>query len=141
MVVVIFSDLRDNFKNERPYFIFLYRIYIKIYFCAIYSELIAKLLAPITAKRIKEMEHFKPLAGFNPILYWKRISVPVFFGFGENDKNVPVDNCIERLKENNLNNFQIRSYPNGGHAIIDIHTERMSQKYLDDLVEFIRGVE
>lgn len=97
----------------------------------------AKLIAPITANNIKKMKFFIPLVGFDPIPYWKNINVPVFFGFGENDKNVPVDACIERLKENNLSNFKTKIYSQGGHGIIDVKANIMNQEYLNDLVKFI----
>ena len=101
---------------------------------------IAKLLAPVATKMIKKMEHIKPLVGFDPIPYWKRIEIPVFFGFGGDDKNVPVEACIERLKENKLNRFQIKTYPQGGHAIRNVESNRVSKEYLDDLVIFIKEV-
>ncbi len=101
---------------------------------------IAKLIAPITANNIKKMKFFIPLVGFDPIPYWKSINVPVFFGFGENDKNVPIDACIDRLKENNLNNFKIKIYPQGGHGIIDVKANKMNHDYLNDLVKFIKEV-
>lgn len=101
---------------------------------------IAKLIAPITSDRIKKMEHFSSFVGFDPIPYWKDVNVPVFLAFGEDDKNVPVSACIERLKENDLNNYKINTYPNGGHGIIDVESKTMSKRCLNDLVTFIKGV-
>jgi uncharacterized protein len=103
-------------------------------------KFIAKLIAPITAENIKKKEFFAPLVGFDPIPYWKNIEIPVFFGFGENDQNVPIGQCIERLRENDLNNFMIKTYPNGGHGIIDAKAKIMNQEYLNDLVKFIKDV-
>lgn len=100
---------------------------------------IAKLIAPITSDRIKKMEHFSSLVGFDPIPYWKELNIPVFLAFGEDDKNVPVSACIERLKENDLNSYKIKTYPNGGHGIIDVESKKMNKKYLNDLVAFIKG--
>ncbi len=99
---------------------------------------IAKLIAPITVSSIKESEYFNPIAGFDPIPYWKKINVPVFFAYGGNDKNVPVEACIHRLEENNLNDFKIKTYPQGGHAIRDVKTDKVSQEFLNDLVRFIK---
>ncbi len=98
---------------------------------------IAKFIARFTSEKIKKMEFFIPFAGFDPIPFWKRISIPVFFAFGENDKNVPVDKCIERLKENDLNDFKIKIYPQGGHGIIDVKANIMNQDCLNDLVKFL----
>lgn len=101
---------------------------------------IAKMIAPITSNQIKKREHFIPFVGLDPIPYWKRIDVPVFIGYGENDKNVPVEACEKRLKENGLDHFKVKTYPQGGHAIIDMQTKKMNEEYLDDLVKFIKGV-
>lgn len=101
---------------------------------------IAKLIAPITSNNLKKKDFFIPTAGFDPIPYWKSINVIVFFAFGENDKNVPVDESIDRLKENDLNKFKIKIYPTGGHGIVDIKTNKVNEEYLNDLVEFIKEV-
>ena len=103
-------------------------------------KFIAKLIAPLTARRISKLPHQKALTGFDPIPYWKQISVPVFMGFGGDDKNVPVDKCIERLESNNLNKFQVKVYPQGGHAIRNTETGEVSAEYLKDLVSFIKSV-
>lgn len=100
---------------------------------------IAKLIAPITARRINKMPHQKALVGFDPIPYWKQISVPVFVGYGGDDKNVPVDKCVERLKSNNLNEFHVKVYQKGGHAIRNPETNKVSEEYLKDLVAFIEN--
>lgn len=102
---------------------------------------IAKMIAPITTNRLKKMEHFSSFAGFDPIPYLKDVDVPVLFAFGEGDKNVPVSACIERLEENGLNDYEIRTYPNGGHAIIDIESNTVSKRCLNDLATFIKGIE
>ena len=99
---------------------------------------IAKLIAPITTNNLKQLEHLSAFMGFDPIPYWKDVQVPVFFAFGGNDKNVPVDTSIERLRENNLNHFKVKVYADGGHAIRDIQTNEVSDEYLHDLVRFIK---
>ncbi len=99
---------------------------------------IAKLIAPIVTNNLKKKPFFVPFAGFDPIPYWKKVNVPVFLGFGENDKNVPVELCLDRLKENNLNDFKTKVYPEGGHGIIDIETKKMNPEYLNDLTVFIK---
>jgi len=101
---------------------------------------IAKLIAPMTSDRIKKMEHFSSLVGFDPIPYWKEVNIPVFLAFGEDDKNVPVSACIDRLKENHLNNYKIKTYPKGGHGIINIESKTMNKAYLNDLVTFIKEI-
>ena len=100
---------------------------------------IARLIAPLTSGNLKKKPFFAPISGFDPIHYLKRVSIPFLFAYGENDRNVPVDKCIARLKENNLNDFIIRVYPGGGHAITDKETSTVNGQLLNDLVEFIKS--
>lgn len=99
---------------------------------------LARLIAPISSGILMKKEFFLPTAGFDPITYWKDVDVPVFFALGENDENVPVNASIERLKENNLDHFIIKVYPDGGHALRDAQTNKVSERYLEDLVTFIK---
>lgn len=102
---------------------------------------IAKMIAPITTKRLQKMDHLKSYANFDPIPYLKGIDIPVLYSFGTEDKLVPVDACIDRLKENNLNNFVVKTYANGGHALKDLETNTISRRCLDDLTAFIKGIQ
>ena len=101
---------------------------------------IAKMIAPATTNSLKKMPHFRALAGFDPIPYLKDVDIPVLFAFGEGDKNVPVTACIERLEKNGLNEFEVITYPNGGHAIIDVESNTISKRCLNDLATFINGL-
>ena len=113
----------------------------EIYNIAPYTyTFLAKLIAPISSRILMQKEFFIPNAGFDPIPYWKNVHVPVFFALGGNDENVPVDASIHRLKENNLDHFTMKIYPDGGHAIRDIQTNKVNEEYLNDLVKFIKEV-
>ena len=101
---------------------------------------IAKLIAPITTNILEKKDYLIAYVGFDPIPYWKQIQVPVFFAFGENDKNIPVDASINRLKENDLTHYKIKIYPNGGHGIIDNQISKVNEEYLYDLVTFIKDI-
>lgn len=110
----------------------------EIYNIAPYTyRFIAKLIAPISSRVIMKKEFFVPNAEFDPIPYWKDVDVPVFIALGGGDENVPVEASIRRLKENNLNHFNIKVYPDGGHAIRDIQTNEVKKDYLNDLVKFV----
>ena len=97
---------------------------------------IARLLAPVTTKRIRQMDHFRPISGFDPIPFWKRVDAPKFFAFGENDPNVPVEESLEVLRTNSIS-ARLEVYPDGGHAIRSRETNTVNADFLDDLVEFI----
>jgi dienelactone hydrolase len=100
---------------------------------------IAKLFAPISASNLKQNERLSALYPFDPVPYWKKVHVPVFFAYGDNDPWVPVNASINRLKENNLAHFNVKTYPGGMHGIIDTKTHEMSGEYLHDLVRFIKA--
>jgi dipeptidyl aminopeptidase/acylaminoacyl peptidase len=97
---------------------------------------IARLVAPISTKRIQRMDHFRPISGFDPIPFWAKVSAPEFFAFGGNDSNVPVHDSVEVLQANAIGGL-IKIYPDGGHAIRDRETNTVQDAFLDDLVEFI----
>ena len=99
---------------------------------------IARLIAPVTTQRIQRMAHFQPISDFDPIPYWKKVSAPKFFAFGENDPNVPVEDSVEVLRANSVAGL-IKIYPNGGHAIRSFETNGVQIEFLDDLVEFVRA--
>lgn len=98
---------------------------------------VARLLAPITTGRIQELDHVRAYADFDPVPYWKKVDAPVFFAFGEDDENVPVDASIKILRDN-LSIDLIKVYPDGGHGISDRQTNKILDEFLDDLIEFIR---
>ena len=98
---------------------------------------IAKLIAPLTTKNLMKKEYIKGYAGFDPIPYWEQVNIPAFIALGENDKNVPIEESIERLNSNNLD-LLVKVYPDGGHAIRDIKTNRVQIEFLNDLVNFIK---
>jgi hypothetical protein len=44
------------------------------------------------------------------------------------------------LKENNLEHFKIKTYPDGGHGILDPETYTINQEFLNDLDDFIHEI-
>jgi len=98
---------------------------------------IAEWIAQFDAKNLKQKEHLSALYPFDPIPYWKDVRVPVFFAFGEGDRNVDIDASINRLYENDLTQFQVKVYPDGGHGIDDPQTHETNAEYLNELLHFI----
>jgi dipeptidyl aminopeptidase/acylaminoacyl peptidase len=97
---------------------------------------IARMLAPITTRRILRMDHVKAYSAYDPIPFWKQVDADKFFAFGGDDPNVPVDESLEALRSNSIGG-RIEVYPEGGHAISDSRTRRVQSAFLDDLVDFI----
>jgi len=102
---------------------------------------VAKMIASITVPKIRERKSWRNLAGFDPIPYWKKVETPVFFAFGENDTNLPVGESVERLKNLEKENFEMKVYPNGGHGITEVVSStarRIQPEFLDDLTRFVK---
>ncbi len=98
---------------------------------------LARAIAPFTAARLAKLDVLQPWVGYDPLPYWKSVEAPVFFAFGGDDRNVPVEASIQRLEVNDLAHHRIETYDSGGHAIRDPETNEVSRAYLEDLVDFI----
>lgn len=99
---------------------------------------VARLIAPITVRGIKQRDTWRALAGFDPMPWWREVEAPVFAAFGGGDTNVPVAESVTRF-EALPGDILIRVYPDGGHAISDPASGRVQQDFLNDLVAFIRS--
>ena len=100
-------------------------------------DFIARAVAPLTAGKLKKKKELAPFAGFDPIPYWKSVSVPVFIAYGENDTNCPVEESIKRMDEEGLDYYIVKVYPGGGHGILDPETGRVNPLFLSDMKKFI----
>lgn len=100
---------------------------------------LARLLAPLTVRFIITRRPFwKHIGGFDPLPYWRRLTIPAFAAFGEGDRNVPVDESVRRLRSLDNALVSTRVYPQGGHAIIDRETYRVQGAFLDDVAAFVK---
>ena len=97
---------------------------------------VARLLAPLSTARLRRMDFWAPLAGFDPLPYWREVDVPVFLAFGGGDPSVPVAASAERI-ESLDRDWLVEVYPDGGHGISDPVTQRVQEAFLADLVDFI----
>jgi dipeptidyl aminopeptidase/acylaminoacyl peptidase len=97
---------------------------------------IAKMIAPMVVKSIKEQEFWKLNSGFDPIPYWEDVNVPAFAALGGDDTNVPVEESVKRFEE--VDQVIIKVYPGLGHGIVDPETHKVLPEYLNDLTEFIQ---
>jgi len=98
---------------------------------------VGRLLAPLGAGFVRRSAYWKVIGGFDPIPYWRKVTVPTFMAFGEGDQNVPVRQSIARMQALHNPNIVVRVYPKGGHAILDRVTYRVQQSYLRDLAAFV----
>ncbi|MCK4466329.1 MAG: alpha/beta fold hydrolase [Bacteroidales bacterium] len=121
MVTVDEQLLHEEFHNLSPYT----------------YDFIARLIAPFAVEILKKLEAITPFVGFDPIPYWEEVKIPVFVAYGENDTNCPVEESLNRMIKYKLDHFQTKVYTDGGHAIVDKKTSRVSEQFLNDLVNFI----
>lgn len=99
---------------------------------------IARLVAPLTVKKIARSAFWGKIAGFDPLPHWRRVNVPVLAAFGDGDENVPVEESVKRLRGLNNSHISIKVYPEGGHGIVDPQTHRVQRTFLDDMTTFIK---
>lgn len=99
---------------------------------------IARIIAPITVKAIKKKAFWRLIEGFDPLPYWKKVTVPVFVAFGAGDENVPVEESVQRFRSLNMDSMITKVYPGGGHAISDPKTNKISSDFLTDMTSFIK---
>ena len=83
------------------------------------------------------MDFWRPIAGFDPLPYWERVESRSFAAFGGDDKNVPVDESVTRLRALEKE-MLIEVYPDGGHGITNPNTGEVLSTYLNYLVDFIK---
>ncbi|UCF99150.1 MAG: alpha/beta fold hydrolase [Spirochaetaceae bacterium] len=108
-------------------------------------KFLARAIAPISSRSIKnkrQKEFWDKIGGFDPIPYWKAVTVPVFVAFGEKDEydNVPVVESVRRLRSLNKSNITVKVYPGGGHAVEDPRTHYVQKQLQNDLVAFINKI-
>lgn len=102
---------------------------------------IARLLAPLAIRFIKREEFWKHNSGFDPLPYWRQVEAPTLMAFGENDRNLPVEESVRRIQALRKANITIKVYPDGRHGIITIDRQQLTfhvqERYLQDLLAFI----
>ncbi len=73
--------------------------------------------------------HLRAIVGFDPMLYWKRVTIPSLFVFGANDTQVRVKKSIIRLQTElpaDKFNYTVTLFSSNGHAL-----------YREDLMDFV----
>lgn len=90
-------------------------------------------------KNRRQKQFWDKIGGFDPLPYWRGVSVPVFVAYGEKDEynNVPVAEIVRRLRLLNKSDVTVKVYPGGDHAVEDPRTHYVQEQLLNDLTEFI----
>lgn len=101
---------------------------------------VANVRAKITRK--SRAEWWNKNGDFDPIPYWKKLSIPGLIVYGEEDEqdNVPVKRSVElirtHLPENR--NVTVRVFPDTGHAFFDKKTGEIREDFLQFLIGWTR---
>ena len=98
---------------------------------------LAKPIAKITVKSLKEKPQIKALLDFDPLSYWKTTTTPNFIAYSEDDTNCPVERSLGRVRDENVTHLNIKTYPKGGHAISNEERTDYRADFLEDLTTFL----
>lgn len=100
-------------------------------------DFLARSIAKHTVKNLKEIPHIKALLNYEPLSYWKNVTIPNLLLYSEDDTNCPVERSLERVKEEQVTHLNIKTYPKGGHAISNEQQTDYRLDFLEDLAAFL----
>jgi pimeloyl-ACP methyl ester carboxylesterase len=104
------------------------------------------LIEPIFSRRAKKRngDFWRINGSFDPLPYWRKLSIPALVINGEKDKNVPVKESIAILetvrRENKHAKITIQVYENSGHGLEDPRTHWTREDCLAAMVKWIHKV-
>lgn len=94
-------------------------------------------------KNIGQKDFWDAIEDFDPLPYWKRVTVETLALYGRDDTNVPSSASAENLRALNNPHIRIRMYEGSGHALadpVDLGDSIIRKDALEDIAEFIRSV-
>ena len=106
------------------------------------SNLIA-LMSTAYIKSHRQKEFWDGIEDFEPLPYWKQLTVDALVLYGREDTNVPSADSAERLRELKNPHIQVRIYDGSGHALadpVDLGDSIIREDALEDIRDFIRSV-
>lgn len=87
---------------------------------------------------LRQKDHWDAVGDFDPLRYWRRVSVPSLVLFGSEDTNVDTERSASRLRSLENDAIQVRIYEGSGHALED-PPERGDHLFRRDALEAILG--
>ena len=94
-------------------------------------------------KNIGQKEFWDAIEGFDPLPYWKQLTVDTLVLYGRDDTNVPSAESAENLRALENPRIQVRIYEDSGHALadpVDFGDSIIREEALQDIRDFIRSV-
>ena len=107
---------------------------------------ISNLVAFISTAYLKnfgQKEFWDEIEGFDPLPYWKQLTVDALALYGRDDTNVPSADSAEKLRALKNPRIQVRIYDGSGHALadpVDLGDSIIREEALEDIRDFIRSV-
>lgn len=107
---------------------------------------ISNLVAFMSTAHIKshrQKEFWDAIENFEPLLYWKQLTVDALVLYGREDTNVPSVDSAESLRALKNPQIQVRIYDGSGHALadpVDLGVSIIREDALEDIRDFIRSV-
>jgi dienelactone hydrolase len=103
---------------------------------------IVALLSTSYIKHIGQKKFWDAIGGFDPLPYWKRLTIDTLTLYGREDTNVPSVKSAERLRALNNPRNRVRVYDGSGHALQDPVGQGdniIREQALEDIRDFIRS--
>lgn len=104
------------------------------------------LIEPIASRRAKKWngDFWRINGSFDPLPYWRKLSIPALVINGKKDMNVPVKESLSILetvrKENKNAEITIQLYDDSGHGIEDPRTDWTREDCLALMVKWIHNL-
>jgi len=70
-------------------------------------------------RHVGQSDFWEAVGDFDPLPYWKKLSIPAVALYGANDTNVPSDRSAALLKSLGNPNIRVKIYEGSGHALED----------------------
>ncbi len=94
-------------------------------------------------KSHKQKEFWDGIADFEPLPYWKQLTVDALVLYGREDTNVPSADSAESLRALKNPQIQVRIYDGSGHALadpVDLGDSIIREDALEDIRDFIQSL-
>jgi dipeptidyl aminopeptidase/acylaminoacyl peptidase len=106
------------------------------------ADLIAY-LSTFILKNLTQKDFWGAVGNFDPLPFWKELSIPALVMLGSEDTNVPAEASKARLDALNKENITVKIYAGSEHALQDppgTGDRIFRQEALRDIENFIHGV-
>ncbi|MGD8417216.1 MAG: alpha/beta fold hydrolase [Pseudomonadales bacterium] len=102
------------------------------------------LVSAWSIRAVRQAEFWNAVGDFDPLPYWRAVTVPSLMLYGDRDTNVPTRASVARLETIANPMITVNVYPESGHALESppgAGTDLFRKDALADIVRFIRGRE